>query len=118
MGELVLVHSSTHKSAHPALQGDRPVPKSAKTEECNKIVRQSGRGYMDSLIEPLSSGTISVLCLLIVLSGYAFWYRHGIHDPLDAGPSQPTVRLDRAIVVGKNQMQADTFQGIPYARPP
>ncbi|KAF9779504.1 carotenoid ester lipase precursor [Thelephora terrestris] len=73
---------------------------------------------MNSLNERLSSGSISLLCLLIVLSGYTFWFGRRPHYSLDDGPSLPTVRLDRATLVGKHQGQTETFQGIPYARPP
>jgi hypothetical protein len=76
------------------------------------------RDRMNSLNERLSSGSISLLCLLIVLSGYTFWFGRRPHYSLDDGPSLPTVRLDRATLVGKHQGQTETFQGIPYARPP
>jgi hypothetical protein len=118
MGMHLLVHFSAHKSAHPSLQGDRSIHESAETEDRNQKVRQSSYDPTSPLIEPLLSGSISILCVLIVLSGYAFWYGRRIHDSLGAGPRPPTVRLDRAIVVGKTKGQAETFQGIPYARPP
>jgi hypothetical protein len=114
----LVVHFSPYKSAHPALQDDRPMPESTETEECNQTVRHLCCDHVDPLIEPLLRGLISVLCLLIVLSGYTFRYGHRIRDPLDVGSPPPTVRLDRAVVVGKNQGRTEIFQGIPYARPP
>lgn len=61
---------------------------------------------------------MSLLCLLILLGGYTFWFGRGTHNYIDDAPSLPEVRLDRATVVGKNQGQTETFQGIPYAQPP
>ena len=43
---------------------------------------------------------------------------HGLGIDIIDGPQPPIVRLDRATVVGKSQGQTETFQGIPYARPP
>ena len=55
------------------------------------------------LIELPFSVLITILCFLIVLSGYDLWYRRQTLGPLDVGPPPSTVRLDRAILVGKNQ---------------
>lgn len=118
MAASLVVHFSINKSTCPALQDDRPIPESAETMDRNQKVRKLGYDHINSLIKPLLSGSISVLCLLIVLCGCGFLYCHGIHESLDAGPLPPMVRLDRAIVVGRNQGQAETFRGIPYARPP
>jgi hypothetical protein len=73
---------------------------------------------ISSLTEHPFSASILVLCLLIVFGAYTWCSPRQIHGPLDDGPLPPIVRLYRATVVGKSQGQTETFQGIPYARPP
>ena len=113
----LVTHQSTHGPAHPTLQGDRAILESAETEDRNQIVWRPVWCLVDSLIKRSFSTSTLLLGLLAILCGLG-WFLSRHHGLLGESLPPPIVRLDHATFVGKSQGQTETFQGIPYARPP
>ena len=111
----LVVHQ--YRSAYSALQGDRTILESAETKGRNQIVWLPVWGPVNFLIKRSFSTSALLLCLLVIFGGVG-WFLSRHHDLLDDGLLLPIVRVDHATVVGKSQGQTETFQGIPYARPP
>lgn len=117
MATYLVTHQSAHGPAYSALQGDRTILESAETKDRNQIVWRPFWCLVDPLIKPSFSTSTLLLCLLFVFCGFG-WFLSQYHDLLDESLPPPIVRLDYATFVGKSQGQTETFQGIPYARPP